>query len=226
MDLGAIERSSLATAIAARLRAYILSGPFRPGDRLPSERELAQVLDVTRTTLREALKILETLKFVVVRHGDGVRVRDWLRSGNLEVLADLLLVSGEPDPAIVANLLEARLLFGRFLARLAAERRTDEHLAEYDRRLDALAAAGPEGILQADLDCFDTLANASGNLVFVFVLDSIRSVTLHHRNVFARLYIHPEEVLQGHRAVRAALADRDADAAEAAIAGMLGRQGL
>ena len=69
VDLKAIERKPLATTIADLLRGHILEGRFRVGERLPPERELAQVLKVTRTTLREAVKILE--RALKKNPGDG-----------------------------------------------------------------------------------------------------------------------------------------------------------
>lgn len=223
MEIAAIERKALATAIADRLRQTILSGRIRPGERLPPERELAQVLKVTRTTLREAVKILETLRLVVVRQGDGVRVRDFLCGTNLDILADLLFRTGTLDASLLDNVLEARAVFGMALARLAARRRTEAHVEEYRRRVEALAAAsGDTGSLQdADLACFDLLADAGGNLVFVFLLNSIRAIYLRHREVFEPLYRDPASIVASHRDLLAAMEASDPEAAARAAERLL-----
>lgn len=223
MELEAVEQRHLATTIADRLRQYIVSGRFHPGDRLPSERELAGVLKVTRTTLREALKILETLRFVTIRQGDGVRVRDYLRSANIEILADLLFRGGRPDPVVLANILEAREMFGRILVRLAASRARPDHIRAYRDLVDRLdgARGEPSAVQVADLDCFQALAEATQNLVFVFVLNAIRAIYLRHRGVFASLYREPDRVAAAHREVLRALEARDPDRAERAAAPLL-----
>lgn len=227
MELGAIERTDLASSIAEKLRMSIVSGVFRPGDRLPSERELAGVLEVTRTTLREALKVLETLRFIRIRQGDGVRVLDYMRGANLEILADLLFRNGSLDANLLDNLLEARGFFGRMLARLAATRASGEQVAEYAARIDDLASVvgDPPKMQEMDLDCFDILAQSSGNLVYVFVLNSIRSIYLRHREVFQRLYQDADRLVEGHRAVLEAIRNRDPGSAETAMGELLDEPG-
>ena len=220
VDLKAIERKPLATTIADLLRGHILEGRFRVGERLPPERELAQVLKVTRTTLREAVKILETLRLVAVRQGDGVRVRDYLRGANLDILTDLLFRGGAVDGPLLANVLEARAIFGTALARLAAQRRTVAQVDEYARRVAALEETTAP-MLDADLDCFDVLADASGNLVFTFVIGWIRSICERHRDLFAVLYLDPDRVKAAHRDLLAALRAGDGPRAEAAAATLL-----
>ena len=223
MELGAGERKDLASSIAEKLRLSIISGAFRPGDRLPSERKLAGVLEVTRTTLREALKVLETLRFIRIRQGDGVRVLDYLRGANLEILADLLFRDGALDGDLLANLLEARVFFGRILARLTAQRASADQIEAYAKGVEslALAAGDPPKMQKIDLECFDLLARGGGNLVFVFVLNSIRSIYLRHRQVFERMYQDPERLVEGHRQVLAAVRAGDPEGAETAIDRML-----
>lgn len=218
MSLKAIEKRGLPTVIAERLTSYILSGPFRPGDKLPPERDLAHALKVTRTTIREALKILETLRLVAIRQGDGVRVQDYLKVANLEVLADLLFRNNSLDTNLLDNILEARLLFGRVLVRLAVQRAQANHIEAYQRSVERLKQSKDDLSLQeADLDCIDTLANASGNLVFVFVLNSIKPIYMRYREVFKDLYRDRESIIEGHETILQALKEKDPDKAEKGI---------
>lgn len=226
MDFGSIERKSLAAAIAERLRTYILSGHYAPGERLPSERELAQILKVTRTTLREAVKILETLKLVTVKQGDGVRVMDFTRGANLDILADLVFRAGSPDPVLVQHILEARQIFGSVIARLAAERRSPEQMEQYRNAVVALdkTSADPQSLLEADLLCFDALATASGNTVFRFVLNWMRSICERHGQVFLHLFNDKSRLVKSHKAILKAMEDKDGTKAEAAAFEMLAYQ--
>src|SRR5919198_67874 len=103
----------------------VLDGTYAPGEKLPTQRALAADLDVTMSSLREALKRLEQMGLVDVRHGDAMRVRDWRTFGGLDVLAHLLFRTGRLDPAVLGDILEARTMMLRELAGLAAERRSE-----------------------------------------------------------------------------------------------------
>src|SRR5205085_10254643 len=86
----------------------LLSGRYQPGEKLPTQRTLAADLGVTMGSLREALKRLEQMDLIEVRHGDAMRVRDWREHGGLDVIAHLLLRSGGLDPTVLADLFEPR----------------------------------------------------------------------------------------------------------------------
>lgn len=168
--------------VFAGLLEALLSGRYAPGEKLPRQRELAADLGVTLGSLREALKRLEQMGLVEVRHGDATRVRDWRRNGGLDVLAHVLFRSGTVDRGVLEDILEARALMLRELGGLAAARRTGEQAAQ----LTALAAdfAGhgedPVGAAHVDFAFFTTVADAAGNLVFVLILNAIRDLYLGH----------------------------------------------
>src|SRR5512138_3035473 len=86
---------NLTNRIFVELRRQILRGELAPGERLPGERELAQKYDTNRNTLREAVRRLEQLHLVTVRHGQGVTVADFRRSGTLELLAPFIESGGD-----------------------------------------------------------------------------------------------------------------------------------
>jgi GntR family transcriptional repressor for pyruvate dehydrogenase complex len=92
--------------LADELRKQILAGNYRPGDRLPPERQLAQQLGVGRSTVREAFKKLEQLRLVEIRHGGGATVGQ-LESASLDVVPMLVRHDGVVNVAIVEQLLEA-----------------------------------------------------------------------------------------------------------------------
>ena len=89
-----ITRASVPDLVFASLCDAILSGRYEPGERLPTQRTLAADLNVNMASVREALKRLEQLRLVEVRHGDATRVLDWRRSGGLEALAVLGGIDG------------------------------------------------------------------------------------------------------------------------------------
>ncbi len=86
--------SSRVDGVTTRLRELILSGELPAGDRLPNERELAESLGVNRSSVREALKRLEFLELIEVRHGQGSFVRALSESSALQVIEALLADPG------------------------------------------------------------------------------------------------------------------------------------
>ena len=215
-----LQRQSLAQQVAQRLMSRIVGGLFHPGQRLPSERELASILRVTRTTIREAIKILQGLKLVTVRHGDGVRVQDFLRTPSVEVLGELLFLDGNVNPDILDQILEARVLYGRTVADLAARRCSQQDVDQYDALLKKLRQARTEEIQELDLELFYTLAMASKNMVFLFVLNLIRYIYMRHAHAFAPAYRDLDALVGYHTRVLNALKQHDGPAAGAAVAEM------
>ena len=118
------ERQSLTKQLMDVVIDNILSGDLPAGDKLPPEAELAEQLRVSRNTLREALKTLETFGIIESLHGQGtfVSVNAMQRIPNIEVLK---LLSASHD---VQSLLDTRLVIEPGMARLAAERRTEEDI--------------------------------------------------------------------------------------------------
>src|SRR3954470_12686904 len=88
----------------------IVSGRYAPGEKLPTQRTLAADLGVNMAPVREAVKRLEQLELVEVRHGDAMRVRDWREHGGLDVVGHVLFRAGGLDGDTLAALLEARRL--------------------------------------------------------------------------------------------------------------------
>jgi len=207
LKIKSVERKSLTELISEQIQRHILNGIFKPGEKLPPERELARMLNVTRTTLREALKKLEGVKLVLIRQGDGITVQDFRKSDNLFILKELLFEGDRVDSGILGNLLEARKLFLVPMTRLALERADSGDRKEYERLVMELEKnVSDAGLVQElDFNCFELLARASGNLVFVFIFNSIRGIYFSHREIFHNLYGEPVSVLDVHRSVLAAL---------------------
>src|SRR5438445_13168774 len=116
-----VPRLSVPDQVFEQLRGAILSGVYGPGERLPPQRALAAELQGNMASVREALKRLEQLRLVEVRHGDATRVLDWQQSGGLEALA----LPGTIDDATTQSLFQARRLRLTEAARLAAARRIE-----------------------------------------------------------------------------------------------------
>jgi GntR family transcriptional regulator, transcriptional repressor for pyruvate dehydrogenase complex len=139
-DLRPIPRSPLYEQVIERLRAFIDATDLQPGDRLMSERELAERLGVSRTSVRQALTALRARGTVEIRHGDGVY---------------LLRSPGDLVPSLAAEIAESEVDHGTIwevregleveAARLAATRREEDDLLAMRAALEAMAASVREG---------------------------------------------------------------------------------
>jgi len=172
-----IRREPLATEIARRLVDYLLSGQIGPGQRMPSERQLAQAFGVGRSAMREAIKSLSLLGLVEVRHGDGT----YLRKADSSLLPQVIewgLLLGEPR---TRDLVEARQKIEEVIAALAAERRTPGDLADLRALLDRMEAAVAAGddaaaFVEADVAFHLRLAETARNTALRDVLGGIQAL--------------------------------------------------
>lgn len=158
----------------------VLSGEMAPGEMLPSERRLAEVLGVSRPVVREALKRLTAAGLVEVRQGDATTVRDYRRHAGLDLLPCLLLRGGdradELDLAVVRSILEVRLHNGPKVAELAAERGGPQAAGLLDGAVDALAAEEePVERQRAALTFWDHVVDAADSIVFRLMFNTLRA---------------------------------------------------
>jgi len=160
--------------------ADVLSGEMAPGDALPNERRLAEVLGVSRPAVREALKRLTAAGLVEVRHGEATTVRDYRRHAGLDLLPRLLLRGGdrgdELDLAVVRSILETRLHNGPKVAELAAERGGAQVAPLLDSAVDAVAAEkDPVERQRAALMFWDHVVDAADSIVFRLMFNTLRT---------------------------------------------------
>ncbi len=213
--------TSLAERISAQLRADILTGRYRAGDRLPSERELAERFETHRGTAREALKKLEQLGLAEIRKG-GVRAAP-IEEASLDVVRHLMDVGPTPDPDVFDQVFEVFGALFALSAQLMAERGSDAEHAQALVILDQLMTE--RGSLIEEWDRMQALSelfvDASGNLVLKLVRRGL------HTEVVERIE-HPEAIFRPPeprrddllRALRDALVARDGLAASNAIFAM------
>ena len=198
----------------ARLREAILAGDYRPGERLPPQRALAAEFEVNMASVREALKRLQQLRLVEVRHGDATRVLDWRRSGGLEAL----VLQGSGEQALVGDLFEARRLLLVEAARLAARRRSEKQATGLLELAEAVALAGEDqSALLADWQFMAALVEAAGNLVFQLIMNSVRELYLPRADAFTALVADRQDLAKLYARAAGSVSDGDGDGAAAAI---------
>jgi GntR family transcriptional repressor for pyruvate dehydrogenase complex len=206
-----IKRPRIYEEIANQIRAQILGGRLRPGDRLPNERDLSATLGVSRPVLRQALAALETLGLIESRVGSGTFVSE--RSWTVGQLATLLTT----QRGLVTEPLEVRRIIEPPIARLAAERATPAEIAEAASWIDAQAArvAAGESMVAEDTAFHDTLARAGGNELLVRLVEALHEMLRPSRERSLETPAGSRESLEWHRRILAAVVERDGQRAEA-----------
>jgi DNA-binding FadR family transcriptional regulator len=153
------------SSIAAELRDDILRGRYRCGERLPSERDLAERFGVHRSTVRAAFKRLEQLGIADIRQG-GARVSP-IEEASLDVIQHLLALEDPPDPELVDQTLETMSGFLALAARLGTERASDEQREAFITILDEMLESDGSDTQRSELfsKLSDRFVEASGNTV-------------------------------------------------------------
>lgn len=183
-ELTPVEKIKAPEQIAEMLLKYILQGSVSPGDKLPPERTLATQLNVTRATLREALKKLEQLKLITIYQGKGIIVEDY-RNASLDLIFSLLVINGVIDFKILENIFEARELFGTDVARLAAKRAKKKDIEQMKKLVEELVTTNdPVKIHLLDFEFFRQLAFASKNIVYIMLMNTIKTIYDKHADLF------------------------------------------
>jgi len=210
----------ISDAIAAKIEQRILEGTMRPGDRLPSERDLAADLGVSRPSLREAIQKLVAKGLLHTRERGGSHVTDRLAAHFADPWQEML--AGHPD--IHRDMLEFRALLESQAAYWAADRCTDVDIRLLDEAHAKLQAqydeAALEDCIDADLQFHQAIAEASHNVLVSHLCASIMKVAHGHISDNLRA-LHPRphrwEQLRGqHRAIWLAIREhRPEDAARA-----------
>lgn len=180
--------------ITAQIRERISSGEFRPGNRLPSQRDLAEQFQVSRNTVREAIASLEDIGLVTVTRGatGGAFVSLGTSSGIVTSLSDLFSI-GVITPQ---NLREARAIVGKAAAELAAERATDLDIALLQDIVDRASAYAAKGDIaqrsEANFRFHIELARISGNPILEYLTDAVIHI---NRKIAARYEAPPNDIV-------------------------------
>lgn len=208
-----------------QLLGEVVDGSLAPGDALPSERRLAELLGVSRPAVREALQRMSATRLVEVRHGGTTTVRDFQRYVGLDLLPRMLVRDGELDPTVARSIIEARFAIAPTVARLAAQRATRAPAATrtaLDQALAGLnAAEGPVGRQHAALAFWDAIVDLADSIVFRMMFNNLRLAYEPAIEPLAPLLDGEVSNLDGYRQIRDSVLAHDAEAAHAAADALL-----
>jgi GntR family transcriptional repressor for pyruvate dehydrogenase complex len=214
MTITPVERRRLSDDVVEQVTQLIRSGAYTTGMRLPSERELAKGMGVSRTLVRESFRILESIGFVDVRPGVGAIVARQ-NSTNADVANYLFAHAAE-----VLEVVEVRESLAIRAAELAAKRMTDDELrrlaAIYDAQRHALASVNVEHLIQLDDEFHDLIYRGARNNVLIAMEEYARGVLDNVRWNALTLTARRAKSLDEHERLLRALTAHDARAAASA----------
>jgi GntR family transcriptional repressor for pyruvate dehydrogenase complex len=203
MSFQQVHRRAAAAEAVSQIKELVSGGELSAGDRLPPERELAGELGVSRSTLREAIRALVAMNILVSRHGDGT----YVSSLEPELLSQPFTFLLEARPALLAHLFEARRVLEAACASLAAERITDEEVVELERLVPS-DDAGPEELIDRDVELHTAIARATRNPILISLLGSIGSLGLQSREASAGVPGQARRIRRDHLRIIDALRRR------------------
>ncbi len=206
MALRAVKTKRIHEEIVAQIREQLAEGRWKPGDRLPSERELSKDFQVSRASVREAIRTLESLGLVTIRTGEGTHVA----SGHAFPLSPLVSALLQQKEALL-DIFEARKTIEPEIAALAAKRATPDEIRQMEEILEEQArqiAGGATGV-DADTAFHSFLTQSTKNKVFLrlndAIVDSLRETRERSLNTPGR----PARSLAGHREILKAIRAKD-----------------
>jgi GntR family transcriptional repressor for pyruvate dehydrogenase complex len=213
-EFEAIRRNKVYEEVARQIERLILK-KLHPGDKLPPERELAEMLGVSRSSIRDAIRSLELVGLVEPRQGVGTVVREISPDTLVNPLSNVLVHKRQ----LVSELLDFRKMLEPPLAARAATHASAEEVAEMKeilRRQDEKLQWG-ELAIEEDSEFHYGIAMASENSVVLKVLDVLMDLLRATRERSLQVEGRPQKSVAGHRKILAAIERHDALAAEAAM---------
>lgn len=202
--------------IAAQIEQQILRGDLRTGDRLPTERELAEQFRASRTAVREAMKTLAQKGLVDLRPGRGTIVIDGTSSALRDSLNRSMQVSQQRSGG---DLVEVREILEPEIAALAAVRANDADIAELRAAVEMMDThiADADAFITADNHFHQILANATNNNLILALIHPIMELLSEQRKQIFGVHGGPQRGQQHHKMLLDAVTRHDPEAARAAM---------
>ncbi|MEW5784749.1 MAG: FadR/GntR family transcriptional regulator [Bacillota bacterium] len=207
-----LRKINLADEVARQLEDLIIQGKLQPGDRLPSESAMAEMFSVGRTSVREALKALHAMG-LIERNKQGTVVRDAIGQPYKELFLQLIIKKHGTE-----QLYEARMIFEIMIARLAANRATEEDLQDIKQYLAQMETDDYEQYVKADVDFHVAIAEAAQNVILYEAYLVVRKALTESVSELIDYFPDIVKVSRAqHHAIYRAIEAQDEDAAEKLI---------
>lgn len=211
-----VRSTRLYEQLVQQIEQRVVAGELRPGDKLPSERELAEQFGVSRTAVREAVKALREKGLVEVQLGRGTYITDSTSQAVRHSLGFMVKI-GQGDGLI--DLVQVRAIFEPEIAAIAASMAADADLQALQKAVDAMDAAlnDAERFVEADLEFHLALAGATRNSLIPLLINPIVDLLREQRKRIFLVEGGPQRGQYHHKRILAAVQQRDPAAAREAM---------
>jgi GntR family transcriptional regulator, transcriptional repressor for pyruvate dehydrogenase complex len=215
--LSVVRQPNLSDQVAEQMQELIVQGRLRPGERLPSERELADRFGVSRTVIREAVRSLMAKGLLEVHSGSGIIVCTPTASSIADHFNLLLRLNSEGDP--LEYIFDVRHVLEVEIAGRAARQATKVDIEEMEYHLQQMAdnLEDLEQAAAADVAFHAALARATQNPLFAILLDSISEIMLEVRRLGFTLSGAPQKILEEHARILQSVKSGDVEASQATM---------
>lgn len=214
-DISPIAKTGVSNVLVERILGFVTAGKLMPGDKLPSEREMAQRFQVSRPTVREAMRALSVLGVIEIQHGGGAFVSSLNATDLLGPLNFFLSLS----EVSVSKLYEARCLVEGEICAQAAKLATEENLAHLEALIEEQKGqvSYAEEYLRLDSQFHQYLGEMSGNPFLARASQSLNVLGIEFRRKAANTKDTPGRSIDDHRAILKALREKNPEAARQAM---------
>ena len=216
-------RKSKKQEFISQIENNILSGKWKVGEQIPTERELVSMFGTSRTVVNAALSELAQKGFLKINPRQWTQVADYKKEGTLAVIFSMMQYNGRNvDMGLLQSVLDARLLVETESAKLAALKRTDEDIAlledinQNEKRVRDIKKRA-----EIDYGFHHALTLAGGNLVYPLIINSFKPFALIYLEIFYSRVEQPTSVAQRHSDIIKAIKNRDAVNAERLVRELL-----
>ena len=205
--LKAIKKTRIHEEVVSQIYQMIRDGRFKAGDQLPAERELAETFKISRTSVREALRALESQGLIISKTGTGNFIADLPIESLVAPLARFLV----EEKSALADIFELRKLIEPQIASLAAERATGREIARMKKLLDKQreqVEAGATGV-DADTEFHFAIGQATQNHAVEKLVSGLLDILSHSREESLQTAGRREASIESHLAIVAAIEKHD-----------------
>jgi GntR family transcriptional repressor for pyruvate dehydrogenase complex len=213
-EFTSVKSEKISNLISEQIKSAILNGIFVTGDKLPSERELAERFHASRISIREALKGLEAAGFLEIRHGAGVFVVEMDSKSMSDSLFSILRIQGTS----INELTEARAILEPIVAKLATEKITDTEIAALEENIaetKKLIKSNPSLASAKNIEFHSMIAETTRNTVITITMQTlfrvVAQMTLEISNNVSRRIAITNDAIKEHEDIVKGMKDRDAE---------------
>ncbi|MHB8277775.1 MAG: FadR/GntR family transcriptional regulator [Candidatus Humimicrobiaceae bacterium] len=215
LEIKPIEKLVLIDQIIDTIGRLIAGGSLKAGDILPSERELAEMLNVSRTSTRQALKALDVLGVLEIKPGE----RTYLNKSISKLLVNPMRFMALLHNVGIIELFETRKLIEVILVKLAADNAKEEDIKKMEILLEKAKSLlnKPKEYLNAEMEFHNAIFKASGNRILVAMMISINNLLLESRERTVMLFKKLDSTLEDHYRILEAIKNKNPDLAGEAM---------